>query len=88
MNFKTLYLCDPGKAVTCGKQGCHANGGPCYLTTDSDHAEEKGGEKIVAVTKEDQIYAYMKGEDLGEQAEIGTKAAIARFNRANDYRRS
>ena len=81
--FKTLYLCNPGKAVTYGKQGCHANSGPCYLTTNSNYAEEKDGEKIIAVTKEGQEKAYEHGMDLGEQAEIGTKIAIARFNGVN-----
>lgn len=81
--FKTLYLCNPGKAVTCGKQGCHANSGPCYLTTNPDYAEEKDGEKIVAITKEGQEKAFLQGMDLGVQAEIGTKAAIARFNSVN-----
>lgn len=82
-DFKTLYLCNPGKAVTCGKQGCHANSGPCYLTTNQDYAEEKDGKKIIAVSKEEQIYACIKGEDLGEQAEINTKIAISRFNGVN-----
>lgn len=83
MNFKDLYLCNPGKAITCGKQGCHANSGPCYLTTNPDYAEEKDGDRIVAVTKEDQEKAHEQGIDLGEQAEIGTKIAIARFNSIN-----
>lgn len=83
-NFKDLYLCDPSKAITCGKQGCHANNGPCYLTTNPAYAEEKDGEKIVAVTKEGQEKANRQGMDLGEQAEIGTKIAIARFNGVND----
>lgn len=81
--FKTLYLCDPGKAGTCGKQGCHANSGPCYITTNPDYAEEKDGEKIIVVTKEGQEKAFLQGIDLGVQVEIDTKAAIAQFNRGN-----
>lgn len=44
------------------------------------YAEKKDGEKIVAVMKEDQEKAYALGMDLGKQAEIGIKTAIARFN--------
>ena len=49
------------------------NGGPCFLTTNPYFAEENDGDKIIAVSKEDQEKAYEQGIDL----------AIARFNDIN-----
>ena len=81
--FKTLYLCDPGKAGTCGKQECYMNNGPCFLTTNPDNAMEKDGKKIIAMSKNDLKAAFSQGTDLVKEIDIGTKLAISRFNANN-----
>lgn len=78
---KDLYLCDPGKAETCGKDACYANGGPCYLTSNPEQACVKNGEAVLVMTKKQQDeIAEVSLDELADQTEIATKLAIERFN--------
>lgn len=78
--FQDLYLCDPGKAVTCGKHACYTNSGPCYATTNPDHAHCKNDELILIMSKEQQERIYKEGLNLADHLEIATKLAIGHYN--------
>ena len=50
-----LYLCD--RTMFCKDEpGCSSEGGPCYCTTDKNHAQlQKNGDPIVIDLKCDDI---------------------------------
>lgn len=37
-NNLTFYACQPCLNHSCTKEGCHLNGGPCYITSDKNSA--------------------------------------------------
>lgn len=51
-NYKpyVLFVCDPEKNHSCGKQGCHINGGLCKLTSEMEYAmQDKDGYLVGAM---------------------------------------
>ena len=48
---RTIYICDPVRAVDCSKEGCwHFSGGPCKCTSKVKNAkrDEKGNAVIAS----------------------------------------
>lgn len=76
--YNTLYLCDPERATTCGKEGCHLNNGPCHMTTNREHAYVKNGEALVVMTATRQERVVKNGCDLLTQVDIALKLATAK----------
>ena len=49
---ETLYICDPKKNVTCTKEGCYINGGPCFCTSNKEYAETDKNEDSIEASED------------------------------------
>ena len=58
------YLCDPNKNVSCSKEDCHINGGPCWHTTNKEFEKKQ--------TNQDRLAEIIRKMDPKAVAKIWT----------------